>query len=63
MKRVFNRFYRVQALGKTKVKGSGLGLYIVRSIARAHGGRVFVASEGEGTGATFTVELPRMAAS
>jgi len=63
LKRVFNRFYRVQALGRTKVKGSGLGLYIVRSIARAHGGRVFAASEGEGTGTTITVELPRMAAS
>lgn len=63
LKRVFNRFYRVQARGLTKVKGSGLGLYIVRSIARAHGGRVFAASEGEGKGTTFTVELPRIAAS
>lgn len=61
LKRVFNRFYRVQARHMTKVKGSGLGLYIVRSIARAHGGRVFAASEGEGKGATFTVELPRVA--
>ena len=38
-----------------------LGLYIVRSIARAHGGRVFAQSEGEGRGATFTLELPRLA--
>jgi signal transduction histidine kinase len=44
------------------VSGTGLGLYIVRSIARAHGGRVFAHSEGEGSGATFTVELPRVAA-
>jgi signal transduction histidine kinase len=43
------------------VKGSGLGLYIVRSIVKQHGGRVFAASEGEGKGATFTVELPRLA--
>ncbi|MEQ1759769.1 MAG: HAMP domain-containing sensor histidine kinase [Vicinamibacterales bacterium] len=63
LKRVFNRFYRVQARGATRVKGSGLGLYIVRSIARSHGGRVFAASEGEGRGATFTVELPRVTAS
>jgi signal transduction histidine kinase len=59
LKRIFNRFYRVQARGIRQVKGTGLGLYIVRAIARAHGGRVFAQSEGEGHGATFTVELPR----
>ena len=47
--------------GLKAVKGTGLGLYIVRSIARAHGGRVFAHSEGEGRGATFTLELPRFA--
>ena len=59
LKRIFRRFYRVQARGLKQVKGTGLGLYIVRSIARAHGGRVFAQSEGEGRGATFTLELPR----
>jgi signal transduction histidine kinase len=62
LKRIFQRFYRVQPLGLRQVKGSGLGLYIVRSIARAHGGRVFAQSEGEGRGATFTLELPRLSA-
>jgi len=61
LKRVFNRFYRVQSRGLKQIKGTGLGLYIVRSIARAHGGRVFAQSEGEGQGATFTLELPRLA--
>ena len=59
LKRIFNRFYRFQGRG-LKVKGTGLGLYIVRSIVKQHGGRVFAASEGEGTGSTFTVELPRL---
>ena len=59
LKRIFKRFYRFQARG-LKVKGTGLGLYIVRSIVKQHGGRVFAASEGEGKGATFTVELPRL---
>ncbi|MGH9255944.1 MAG: sensor histidine kinase [Vicinamibacterales bacterium] len=60
LKRIFNRFYRVQTRGIRQIKGTGLGLYIVKSIARAHGGRVFAQSEGEGRGSTFTVELPRL---
>jgi two-component system, OmpR family, sensor histidine kinase SenX3 len=57
--RIFNRFYRFQPRG-SKIKGTGLGLYIVRSIAKRHGGRVFAESAGEDKGATFTLELPRM---
>ena len=47
LRRIFNRFYRFQARG-SNVKGTGLGLYMVRSIARQHGGRAFAESEGEG---------------
>lgn len=61
LKRIFRRFHRLPTRG-LKVKGTGLGLFIVRSIARQHGGRVFAASEGEGLGATFTIELPRLKA-
>ncbi len=60
LKRIFRRFHRFQWRG-SKVKGTGLGLYIVRSIVRQHGGRVFATSDGEGRGATFTIELPRLA--
>jgi two-component system, OmpR family, sensor histidine kinase SenX3 len=60
LKRIFNRFYRFQSHG-FKVKGTGLGLFIVKSIARQHGGHVFADSDGAGSGATFTLELPRHA--
>ena len=61
LRRIFNRFHRFQTRGFS-VKGTGLGLYIVRSVARHHGGRVFAESEGEGRGSTFTLELPKLAA-
>ncbi|MGA9527935.1 MAG: HAMP domain-containing sensor histidine kinase [Terriglobales bacterium] len=62
LKRIFKRFYRVRQKGRLRVKGTGLGLFIVRSIARNHGGRVFAESEGAGKGTTVTLELPRRAA-
>jgi signal transduction histidine kinase len=60
LKRIFKRFYRVQSTATGKVKGTGLGLFIVRSIARRHGGDAFAESEGEGRGSTFTLRLPRV---
>lgn len=61
LKRVFKRFYRVQNRTISQVKGTGLGLFIVRAIVKKHGGRVFAQSQGEGHGTTVTLELPRSA--
>jgi len=58
LKRIFKRFYRIPAPHTLRVKGTGLGLYIVRVIAKRHGGRVYAESEGPGTGSIFTMELP-----
>ena len=59
LKRIFKRFYRVQGAFMSRVKGTGLGLFIVRSVVEKHGGRVFAESEGLGHGSTFTIQLPR----
>ncbi|MBZ5599330.1 MAG: HAMP domain-containing histidine kinase [Acidobacteriia bacterium] len=59
LKRIFKRFYRVPGRLQGNVKGTGLGLFIVRAIASKHGGRVFAESEGEGRGTTVILELPR----
>lgn len=60
LKRIFKRFYRVHLPRMGQVKGTGLGLFIVRAIARRHGGDVYAESAGVGHGSTFTIRLPRV---
>lgn len=60
LKRIFRRFYRAQSAKTKQVKGTGLGLFIVRSVARRYGGDAYAESAGEGHGSTFFVRLPRV---
>lgn len=60
LKRIFNRFYRIENSLTGKVKGTGLGLFIVRAVARRYGGDAYAESAGEGLGSTFTIRLPRV---
>ena len=57
-KRIFKRFYRVPGPLTQRVKGTGLGLFIVQSAAKRHGGRAYAISAGPGSGSTFCIELP-----
>ncbi|HVF46563.1 MAG TPA: HAMP domain-containing sensor histidine kinase [Pyrinomonadaceae bacterium] len=57
LKRIFKRFYRVPEAG-SESKGTGLGLFIVKSVINRHGGRVSAQSRGAGSGSTFIVQLP-----
>lgn len=58
LKRVFHRFYRVQAESVRSRRGTGLGLFVVSALVRNLGGRVEARSDGEGHGTTMRVSLP-----
>jgi histidine kinase len=55
---IFTRFYRVDKSRSRQGGGSGIGLTIARHLVEAHGGRIWVESEGEGQGSVFTFTLP-----
>jgi signal transduction histidine kinase len=57
-KKIFNKFYRIYSKDIPNVKGTGLGLYRVREIIKAHRGKITVSSKGEGSGTTFRIEIP-----
>lgn len=55
---LFRKYGRIARAETAEVQGVGLGLYLVRLIAAAHGGHVHVESAGHGKGSVFTIELP-----
>jgi two-component system CheB/CheR fusion protein len=56
---VFERFRQVDSSMTRRTGGLGLGLFLVRSIVEAHGGRIVADSPGLGQGSTFTMTLPK----
>ncbi|MGB1288655.1 MAG: sensor histidine kinase, partial [Aggregatilineales bacterium] len=57
LKKLFKRHFRIRRREHKRVKGSGLGLFIVHSVAQHHGGRAGVESV-EGEGSTFYITIP-----
>jgi signal transduction histidine kinase len=59
--KLFSKFFRASNVTKFQADGSGLGLYIVKNIVQAHGGRIWVESEpNRGTAVVFTIPLDPM---
>lgn len=59
-RKIFRKFYQSGRNNKKSVSGSGLGLYLVSSIAGIHGWRASAASQGKGKGTTFFITIPNL---
>lgn len=57
-KKVFDKFYRIYDSNIPNVKGTGLGLYLVKEIIMRHQGKITMLSNGKNMGATFRIRLP-----
>ncbi len=57
-RKVFKKFYQIGRAENMTAKGTGLGLYLVESIARFHKGKVTAQSKGSEKGAVFSLVLP-----
>jgi len=57
---IFNRFYRIGSEVRRSRAGTGLGLFIVRSVVKGHRGTIYAESPGPDRGSTFTITLPSL---
>lgn len=57
LKKIFQMFYRIEQSGE-RIRGTGLGLYIVQSVVKSYGGTVSAHSDGLGTGCTISMKIP-----
>lgn len=57
LSKIFDKFYRAEGTSRIRVQGSGLGLFIARSVVLAHGGNLTASSEGPEKGAQFHVSF------
>jgi signal transduction histidine kinase len=58
LKKIFRKFYQIGLSDNMSAKGSGLGLYLVQSVARIHKGKIIAESQGRGKGSVFVLILP-----
>jgi signal transduction histidine kinase len=54
---LFQKFSRAEDASKANIMGTGLGLYVAKELVKAHNGKIWAESPGEGKGSTFNVEL------